>query len=277
MNHKITPQDIANYQENGFLIIDDFLDSKELEIWRNAVDHALKNRAGRKFPHSEIKTGESDGINDDAGGYFGKVFDQVINLWMTDDKMKELILDERIGKMAADLAQVDGIRVWHDQALFKRPWANPTAWHLDTPFWSFSHRQALSIWIALDDVTIQNGCLYFLPGTQKETQFDEPGIAASMGDIFDTYPQFRNTEPVASVIKAGSCSFHNGLNIHAAGPNMTTGFRRAMTCAFMPDGSTFNGKKNVLPDDYFKTLKIGDVLDNEEQNPLIYSRSRGGS
>ncbi|HHB78307.1 MAG TPA: phytanoyl-CoA dioxygenase family protein [Saprospiraceae bacterium] len=272
MNDKITPQDIANYQENGFLIIDDFLNAEEVEIWRDAVDHALKNRNGRKFPHSEIKTGESDGINDDTGGYFGKVFDQVINLWMTDDKMKELIFDERIGKMAAELAQVNGIRVWHDQALIKRPWANPTAWHLDTPFWSFSHRQALSIWIALDDVTIQNGCLYFLPGTHKETQFDEPGIAASIGDIFDTYPQFAQTSPVASVIKAGSCSFHNGLNIHAAGPNMTTGFRRAMTCAFMPDGSTFNGKKNVLPNDYFETLKVGDVLDNDAQNPLIYSR-----
>lgn len=273
MNDKITPQDIASYQENGFLIIEDFLNPEELENWRNTIDHALQNRGGRKFPHSEVKTGESDGINDDAGGYFGKVFDQVINLWMTDDKMKDLMLDKRIGKMATELAQVEGIRIWHDQALIKRPWANPTAWHLDTPFWSFSHRQALSIWIALDDVTIQNGCLYFMPKSQQETQFDEPGISASMGDIFDTYPQFKDVVPTASIIKAGSCSFHNGLNIHAAGPNMTTGFRRAMTCAFMPEGSTFNGKKNVLPQAYFDTLKIGDVLDNEEQNPLIYSRS----
>ena len=47
------------------------------------------------------------------------------------------MLDERLGKMAADLAGVEGIRIWHDQALIKEAWANPTAWHLDNPYWSF--------------------------------------------------------------------------------------------------------------------------------------------
>jgi hypothetical protein len=42
----------------------------------------------------------------------------------------------------------------------------------------------------------------------------------------------------------------------------------------MPDGSTFNGQRNVLPDAYLATLRVGDVLDNEEQNPLVYRRSR---
>ena len=54
---------------------------------------------------------------------------------------------------------------------------------------------------------------------------------------------------------------------------MTKGLRRAMTCAVMPDGSTFNGKQNVLPDEYFASLKVGDLLNNEDQNPLIYHKS----
>jgi hypothetical protein len=54
---------------------------------------------------------------------------------------------------------------------------------------------------------------------------------------------------------------------------MTNGQRRAMTCAFMPDGSTFNGKKNILPDDYVETLEIGDLLNDEEQNPLVWHTS----
>ena len=45
-----------------------------------------------------------------------------------------------------------------------------------------------------------------------------------------------------------------------------------MTCAYMPDGSTFNGQKNVLPDDYFKSLKLGDVLNNDTQNPLLWKK-----
>ena len=46
-----------------------------------------------------------------------------------------------------------------------------------------------------------------------------------------------------------------------------------MTCAFMPDGATFNGKRRNLPEDYFETLEEGDVLDTEDQNPLVWHRS----
>ena len=45
-----------------------------------------------------------------------------------------------------------------------------------------------------------------------------------------------------------------------------------MTCAYMPDGSTYNGIPNVLPDEYLHTLRVGDLLNNDLQNPLIYSR-----
>ena len=77
---------------------------------------------------------------------------------------------------------------------------------------------------------------------------------------------------MAAPMKAGDCSFHNGLLAHGAGANMTPGRRRAMTCAYMPDGEVFNGQKNVLPDAYIETLSEGDVLDNDELNPLIYTR-----
>ncbi|WP_299797551.1 phytanoyl-CoA dioxygenase family protein [uncultured Maribacter sp.] len=273
MRYNLTAEEISSYRTNGFLIVDDFLNEDEVKLWKDTIDLAITKRQGRKFPHSEVKTGDSDGINKDAE-YFGKVFDQIINLWMTDEGVKNLMLDKRLGKMAADLSQAEGIRIWHDQSLVKQPWGNPTSWHLDTPFWSFNDREALSIWVALEDVTLQNGCLYFMPGSNKDTELVEPGIGSNMGDIFNSYPKYGSKDPQPAVIKAGSCTFHNGLTIHAAGVNMTPRTRKAMTCAYMPDGAVFNGKQNVLSDDYFKSLKIGDLLDNEEQNPLIYHKNR---
>ncbi len=271
MRTQITEQQIADYRQNGFLLIEDFLDKEELETWREAVTEALEERGGRKLPGKETKTGEDDGINKDAD-YFGKVFDQMLNLWQTNEKVKQLMLNKGIGKMAADLAGCDGIRIWHDQALVKRPWANPTSWHLDTPFWSFSDRRALSIWVALDDATPENGCLYFIPGSYYTTGFENPGIGKNMDSVFLFYPQFIKSASVGVPMKAGSCSFHNGLTIHGAGANMTGGFRRAMTCAYMPDGATFNGIKNILSDEQVAKLKIGDLLNDETQTPLIYSR-----
>jgi len=269
MKHQLTKEQIESYQSAGFVVIEDFLSEEELEHWRKTVTNAVKERAGIKIPGKEIRIGEADGINEDAD-YFGKVFDQLLNLWQTDEDVREIMLDERIGKMAAQLAGVDGIRIWHDQALIKRPWANPTAWHLDTPFWSFSDRNAISIWVALDNATLENGCLFFIPGSHKQTNFDKITIGRNMDGIFDVYPQLKNTMPIAAPMKAGSCSFHNGLTVHGANANMTSGFRRAMTCAYMPDGNVYNGEPNILPDAYVRKLKIGDSLNNDELNPLIY-------
>jgi hypothetical protein len=137
MKHDLSPGQIQSYQTNGFVVIEDFLSPNELDHWRMAVTSAIEERAGIKIPGKNIRIGESDGINEDSD-YYAKVFDQLLNLWQTNEQVKDLMIDERIGKMAAQLAGVNGIRIWHDQALIKRPWANPTAWHLDTPFWSFS-------------------------------------------------------------------------------------------------------------------------------------------
>jgi ectoine hydroxylase-related dioxygenase (phytanoyl-CoA dioxygenase family) len=269
MNTSLTETQIQKYQQDGFLVIDDFLTAGELAFWRSAVTEAIEERAGRKMPHRDTKVGEDDGINKESD-YFVKVFDQMLNIWQTNEKVKKIMLDEKLGKMAATLAGWKGTRIWHDQALIKRPWANPTSWHLDTPFWSFSDRRALSIWVALDDATYENGCLYFIPGSFHQTTFENPGIGKNMDAIFDFYPQLKNFASAAAPMKAGSCSFHNGLTIHGAGANMTNGFRRAMTCAYMPDGATFNGIQNILSDEQLSGLKIGVLLDDEQQTPLIY-------
>lgn len=267
MEHELSLEQIAKYQQDGFLVIEDFLSKDELETWRTAVMKAVENRHGNKLPDRASVYGKGD---DKEKDYYDQVFDQLINLWKDNEDVKKLILDERIGKMAAQLAGVNGIRTWHDQALIKKPWANPTSLHLDTPYWSFSDERALSIWVALDDATLQNGCLFFLPGTHKKTDMHLAGIGKNNGDIFKQYPDLKQTKSYAAVMKAGSCSFHNGLTIHGAHANMTPGYRRAMTCAFMPDGAIFNGIQNILSDEQVAKLKVGDLLCDEEQNPLVY-------
>jgi ectoine hydroxylase-related dioxygenase (phytanoyl-CoA dioxygenase family) len=203
-------------------------------------------------------------------GYYSKVFTQRLNLWKLNDTIRRYMLNPELGKMAARLAGVEGIRLWHDQALIKEPFANPTSWHLDNPYWSFYSHAAVSVWIALEDATPYNGCMCFIPGTHKLATFDNVGIGENMNELFKIYPKMGEIDPVPVPMKAGDCSFHNGLVAHGAGANMTRGRRIAMTCGYMPEGSTFNGQKNILPDSYFKTLTKGDLLQNDEQNPLLY-------
>jgi len=55
-----------------------------------------------------------------------------------------------------------------------------------------------------------------------------------------------------------------------AAANMTRKRRIAMTCGYMPDGCTFNGQRNILPKEYFESLKKGDTLCNNDWNPLVH-------
>ncbi len=261
MNDQLTPQQIAAYRENGFVVLENFLDAAELDQWRRTTEEAVEQR---------LQT--EGGLNNqgDPDAYYAQVFTQCIKLADTHAGMKRLMLDSRLGRVAATLAGVSGIRVWHDQALFKPPFGNPTGWHLDNPYWSFSSRDAISLWVALDDATLANGALFYLPGTHKTARFDNAGIGQNLADLFKVYPEWRALESVGCPCPAGSAVFHNGLTAHGAGANMTNKPRRAMTCAYMPDGATFNGVKNILPDDYFRSLKVGDRIDDPAVVPLIW-------
>ena len=196
----------------------------------------------------------------DAKQFYARVFTQCLRLADTHTGMRNLVYDSRLGRMATQLAGVEGMRIWHDQALIKPPHGNPTAWHLDVPYWSFDSRDTLSFWMALDDATLANGCMWYLPRTHKTARFDNVGIGVNIGELFTVYPEWKQIEPQAAPCPAGSVVWHNGLTAHGAGANMTLSHRRTMTCGFMPDGCTFNGKRNILPEDYFNSLKIGMCL-----------------
>ncbi|MBW3635887.1 MAG: phytanoyl-CoA dioxygenase family protein, partial [Armatimonadetes bacterium] len=241
MNYQPTDQQIEQYQRDGFVVIEDFLSAEELEHWRTTTGDAVAQRLDATAKGSNYLT------NQGADNYYSQVFTQCVRLADTHEGMRDIMMDSRVGQLAGTLAQVDGIRIWHDQALIKPPYGNPTSWHLDNPYWSFYSKDAISIWVALDDATLHNGCLWYLPETHKSARFDNVGIGQNMRDIFKVYPEWLDIEAVPVPAKAGSAVLHNGLTAHGAGTNMTPRPRRAMTCAYMPDGSTFNGQASILP------------------------------
>lgn len=155
------------------------------------------------------------------------------------------------------------MRVWHDQALIKQPHASATSPHTDNPYWSFSSFHAISLWVALDDATAENGALYFEPGSHRMLAsglgagasaradcdpFEEVKIGADTEAIYRQFPELSTLrgdgddgtggggQASPREMKAGDVSFHNGLTVHGAGPNRTGNTRRAMTLQMMPAG-----------------------------------------
>lgn len=270
MNTQLNSNQIEYYRENGFLIIDNFLNSSELSTWKNAVDVAVAQHLSRDDMYHNQKGEDS---------YYKHVFVQCVNLWKTNEKIMQLILVPELGKMAADLAGTSGVRLYHDHALIKKPWTNPTNFHVDNPYDPFYSHQVIMLWIALDDATVQNGCLYFLPGTHKTCGFEVGGILGEVGigELFHEYPDWVEIEPFPAEMKTGDGVFISGLIAHAAGPNMTTHPRRAFAMLFMPEDATFNGKKSALPEEVYTKLNTGDLLADDEHLPLVFSYEFGNS
>ncbi|MCA1572100.1 MAG: phytanoyl-CoA dioxygenase family protein [Chloroflexi bacterium] len=260
MRSTLTEQEIADYRENGFLAIQDLLSQSELTHWRDAVDSAIAEDLVR--------------APEDSAAAKAKVFDQRMNLRRVDASIRGLVEGPSVGKLVALLEGVDAVRIYLDQALVKEPYGPPTQFHQDLPWWPFESDHACTIWIGLDDATIENGCLYFVPGSHRLELTYRSDLGPQLGAIFADNVEVKRA-PVPTPLPAGGCTFHNAQTIHGAGANMTQGRRRAMTVAFMPDGVRFNGTRDavrVLGEEYIDTLATGDLLQNDELNPLVYSR-----
>lgn len=258
MRRTFTLQEIAGYRRNGFLAVADFLTATELAHWRQVVDAAAGDRHVKLLPQANSKT----------------VFTQRMHLRRTSAEARQLVENRTVGRLVAELEGVDAVRIYLDQALVKERYFAPTQYHLDMPWWAFDSPHACTIWVALDDSTLENGCLYFVSGSHLLGLTTSGDLGSGLGGVLAEHPEVA-VPPLPCPIPAGGCTFHNGRTIHGAGANMTGGRRRALAAAFMPDGVRFNGRRdvNVLGEAYLDELAEGDRLDNDELNPVVYPRN----
>src|SRR5947207_11058157 len=107
MRTEINSTQIESYRARGYLVIEDFLDRDELESWRAITDDAVAKRLR-----------ERDGFTNQTNtdDYYANVFTQCVRLADTHEAMARLMMNPELGRIAATLAGVDGIRNWHDQA-----------------------------------------------------------------------------------------------------------------------------------------------------------------
>ncbi|MFC5701626.1 phytanoyl-CoA dioxygenase family protein [Cohnella faecalis] len=246
----ITQSHIDFYKENGFVQVDNMLTPKELTELRVYLEEAMQSE------------GDLSLKRDQSGGSYYKVLNQKINLWRDHAGMSAYSFHPRFAQSAMELSGVSGIRFFHDHGLWKMPGdSKATPWHQDTPYWPIQEADAgmMSIWITLDDVNEQNGCMAFVPKSHKLGKLT--GIDfLNPQNIFDYVEggQAEEQKPVIVPLKAGSCTFHNGLTFHYAHANSTDKPRRVLAIIFMPDGITYNGKEHPVTDG--NGLKAGEPI-----------------
>ncbi len=233
-------EQILFYESQGYLQLHNVLSPEEVSTLRAAIDVAAEDRKRLK---------ENWGPRVDEG--YAKVFLQMVNVWERYPAIEEYTLSPRIADIARQLTRAPFVRLWHDHALIKYPNdSKATAWHQDKVYWPMQESRALSCWMALDDVTIQKGCMWFLPGSHTLGPLDPVDLGGGDEEsLLRTLPtSMRGVRPVVMEMKAGSCTFHHGLTFHYAGPNVTSGPRRAMVTIFMPAGTHYKKLEHIVGD-----------------------------
>jgi hypothetical protein len=162
-----------------------------------------------------------------------------LGAWRTGPAFHDVLWSPAFLVAASQL--LDGaVRLWHDQ-LFCKPahHGGVVAWHQDYSYWTRTQPMAhLTCWMALDDSTRDNGCLYYVPGSHKWNLLPVTGLAGDMNEIMSVLDEEQKQafRPVPIELKRGQCSFHHPLTVHGSYENRSDRPRRATLVNVFRDG-----------------------------------------
>lgn len=136
------------------------------------------------------------------------------------------------------------IVLWGSQ-IFCKPAGTGMAvpWHQDGHFWPIRPLATCSVWIAIDDVTLKNGAMQFIPGSQRERRLFEHIRDDSRDSALNATlasDQFDLADAAVDDLKAGALSLHDVFLIHGSEPNRSKNRRAAFVIRYMPATSHFD-------------------------------------
>ena len=257
--YPLTDEQIALYQKNGYIKLKNVLSAETLAHYGAEISRVVQEQSKQALPLEQRDT-------------YSKAFLQVSNIWENDAIVKEFVMSERLGQIAARLMQVDGVRMYHDQALFKEASGGFTPWHADQYYWPMGNDNTVTAWIPLQAIPLEMGPLSFCIGSQQILSHRDVAISdeseQKLSRSLKDYPKDE------SPFDLGEVSFHAGWTFHRAGPNKTGKMRGVMTVIYMEDGMTLAEPKNANQqndwDRWMPGAELGKVVDSP-LNPVIWN------
>jgi ectoine hydroxylase-related dioxygenase (phytanoyl-CoA dioxygenase family) len=238
---------------------------------KNVLSEALLSHYGNLITDLVFKLNKLTKPMEERTTY-ERAFLQVMNLWRESEEVKEFVFSKRLAKIAADLLQVKGIRLYHDQALYKESTGGITPWHADQFYWPLSSPKTATAWIPLQRTLMDMGPLAFA----EKSHHVEIGRDMEISDesealMGEQLKQFRLNE---APFDLGEVSFHAGWLFHRAGANTSGHPRKVMTMIYMDQDQKITRPKNEYQqadwETWLSSKPIGGATDGE-LNPVLFS------
>ena len=258
----IAEEQRRRFREQGYLKIPGVLSAETLAF----IDGTISRLVEANNPRA--------GVPMESRDTYGKAFTQVFNLWLKSDDAKAVSTSRRLAGIATSLLGTAGVRMWHDQALFKEPGGGFTPWHADQQYWPMASGLCVTAWIPLHAVPLERGPLSFAPGTHLKRIGRDLAISDESEQLIKNAIAAEGITEVIEPYAAGEVSFHLGWTLHRAGPNTTTEARRVHTVIYMDEAMRLVQPKNTWQEAdhraWTPSTQVGDVM-ADPLNPVLYS------
>lgn len=259
--YSVSPDAIAFYQKNGYVKLKQVLSPDALAYYGDIITDLVIRLNTLIKPMEERTTYE-------------RAFLQIMNLWREDEQAKEFVFSKRLAKIATDLMGVDGVRLYHDQALYKEPSGGITPWHADQFYWPLASPNTVTVWIPLQETPMNMGPLAFAEGSQHVEIGRDLEISDASEQILSDELQKQSFPLNDTPFELGEVSYHAGWTFHRAGPNVSDRPRKVMTIIYMDKDQIITQPRNAYQvADHAKWLASVPVgqKPQDELNPVLFS------
>lgn len=261
--YELPQEAIDFYQKNRYIKLKNVFDAETLAFYGDKISQKVAELNKNDKPL-------------DVRDTYGKAFLQIFNLWLQDDGIKEFVFSKRLAQIASDLMQTNGVRMYHDQALFKEGGGGITPWHADQYYWPLSTDKTITAWIPLQEVPLDMGPLEFSAGSHVIVEGRELAISDDSEVLIQKKLRVTDFKHVIEPFDLGEVSFHSGWVFHRAGANQTNETRKVMTVIFMDKDMILKQPENDNQVNDWNTwcpnAKIGEVI-NSPINPVMWAKS----
>jgi ectoine hydroxylase-related dioxygenase (phytanoyl-CoA dioxygenase family) len=248
------------FRDNGFVRLKQVFSAPEIEFYGGELTRLALALNTQEQPLAERSA-------------YGKAFLQITNLWEQGRLAREFVFGKRLARIAADLLETNGVRLYHDQLLYKEAGGGFTPAHADQFYWPLASDRSVTAWVPLQAVPEEMGPIGFYAGSHRMEFGRDLPISDESEVRVSAEIEHAGFSLVTGAFELGEVSFHLGWTFHRAGPNLTDQPRSVMTVIYM-DGDTqlkapANRNEEIDRDAWCPGVEVGAVI-STPKNPVLY-------
>jgi ectoine hydroxylase-related dioxygenase (phytanoyl-CoA dioxygenase family) len=257
----LNPEQIRFFRDNGYIKLKNVLSADALNYYGREITEKVRELNTLDLPMEQRTT-------------YQKAFLQVMNIWTRCDIVREFVFGKRLARLAAELMGTRGVRLYHDQALYKEAGGGFTPWHADQYYWPVDTPNTCTVWVPLQATPLEMGSLAFSVRSHRVKFGRDMEISDDSEAKISKQLLEQKLPQDETPFDLGEVSYHYGWTFHRAGPNRSTAPRRVMTMIYMDMDARLHEPKNKNQRADWETwlpgVRVG-ALCASPINPVLYS------